>query len=457
MSADDTKQLFVAVATIQNVANLPPMLELAKPGDAFVWVLSPEVAERNIHEGGSTVLVGRGLREIQPIRVPTISEPGFVAAEIDRWFASNAEMRLYKPVVILNGGTKLTPLGLQMGVKDPRCEFVYSPVQPVELWRFDKALSGRPQKQPFRQSGLDLPDILTAAGFVQGEQPGTRVWPGEKLPETQYGRDLKHTIAWHESAYVWWNRQNGLEEKAIELDINRVREFLGADKLNDMALKLLDELNAEARVNVSGVAARIFAARPRWSQAALNDYNRRAVSCASYGPLGPAFEAFVARRLCRWLDSRQPAIGQAVKSVWMNVQAVAAGRQGPAAELDVVVVLRNAIVLHLECKAGMPDIKDMLARITSLQRVTSNLAEMHVCLPAIPAAVTDPAPGWVRDREGHRRKLLDAGVRLLAVDVGISGPTPYRWGDEEVRVEPFEMSLEKLFSKYVPATAASGA
>jgi hypothetical protein len=62
------------------------------------------------------------------------------------------------------------------------------------------------------------------------------------------------------------------------------------------------------------------------------------------------------------------------------------------AQFDVLLVLKNGILWHLECKTFTTHQKDLDARLFTLQRAGSQLARMAVCAPLLTHHVGEPWP-----------------------------------------------------------------
>src|SRR5262249_11028702 len=120
---------------------------------------------------------------------------------------------------------------------------------------------------------------------------------------------------------------------------------------------------------------------------------------AKQGPIdsiGTAFENAVARRVYCWLEA---AKHPAVQSAWRNVK-VYRGEPDPVAQLDVVLVLKNGLLLHLECKSFTVDLKDLNSRLYVLQQAGSLGARMAVCAPVLTGFA---AQEWFSGQ--HERRL----------------------------------------------------
>ena len=96
---------------------------------------------------------------------------------------------------------------------------------------------------------------------------------------------------------------------------------------------------------------------------------------------GQEFEQAVARRVVKFLENT-PAARQVVQSVYSGVKVSRVQEpQTVVAELDVLLVLKNGILIHIECKTGAWDRKDLDARLTNLRRLGSSIAVLAICAP----------------------------------------------------------------------------
>ena len=103
------KNVFVAVATGQKIANLPPILQYAERGDRVMWLLSPEAKDKMWLEGVLSVLENRGISS-QCFDVKDLYSPKEVRdVVLNDISLSECEDNVF---FVLNGGPKLTPVGL---------------------------------------------------------------------------------------------------------------------------------------------------------------------------------------------------------------------------------------------------------------------------------------------------------------------------------------------------------
>ena len=123
--------MFVAVATGQAAANLPPILEMACPDDRVLWLESQSARRGGWAQGPRAVLAERQVPSFDPVSVA--DEP---AAIVDAVRQALVERSGYRPVFVYNGGTKLTSLALDRVLRDSSPPILYGLERPAELWFF---------------------------------------------------------------------------------------------------------------------------------------------------------------------------------------------------------------------------------------------------------------------------------------------------------------------------------
>lgn len=166
MSADNHK-LFIAVATGQNIANLPPILEYGQPADYVIWLETPCARKEEWAKRSREMFRIFGFRRGVPavVDVEDVNDPFLVVdawQDVVSWFL---EMQL-QPVLVCNGGNKLTPLGLLRAFESLRPVLLYGDDQPAVLWRFEQGLEQRAVREPYHKVALSLRDILKINGYI---------------------------------------------------------------------------------------------------------------------------------------------------------------------------------------------------------------------------------------------------------------------------------------------------
>ena len=417
-------QLFVLVSTGQNVANLPPVLEHAEVGDWIVWIES-DLAQRQDWAGGTRqVLKQRGLRIVEAsIAVRQINDPVQVAAAcrgfLDGWkhdaigepavhtsertdfraFLALAHRGLARTFLVCNGGNKLTPIGLLQGWAALHPIFLYGDDTPAACWTFSDGLDRSPTIRPYQRTTLDLPEILaTRRHFVLNHGEAERFWPGplrQDLALEPFGKKEEYTYYLHQQHYDWALSQSGEEFPTYDalarlLDATRIdrwkralRTLSGAGpRYADNDAILREVYQASMKLANDGIRAR---GRAELTQPAAK--------------ISDAFEHAVAARVYAWLEeTKHPA----VQSAWRKVCVAPEGQQIPSAEFDVLLVLKNGILWHLECKSATVDLKDLDAKLLNLQKAASQLARLAVCAPMLTRCSAKP---WFAALHALREKI----------------------------------------------------
>ncbi len=491
---DDKPRLFVLVATGQPVANLPPVLELAKPGDQVLWILSRTAQREGWDQGPSRVLERYDLKILKPIQVGHINNPAELSEKLQPVASSWAGK--CRPILVANGGNKLTPVGLLRAFEKQKPVVVYNNGRPVQLWMFQHGVFHSPSIRPYQRHQLDLADVLEASGHrIQNPDEAEQLWPRDTLPErlqraNSYGIDPKFTRDLHEVHAQWNSFKPDLTEKPVPY--NDVRAFLTEKRirrwkrsltgtLNALLVKHLsaedeevEETNAEEETikeekrreaickaeKESGKSYILESIVPEqcwqgfyWATAKLvRDAKIKQMRAGMSQPavgLGATFENAVARRLLEWMDDRNSS--PAIQSIWRNVVISHRKEEVVIAELDLLIVLRNGAFIHIECKSFTTQIKDLYARLLNLQHAGSRLAQMVVCVPVF----TDFAQeSWFRPLH-HLSQLIrrTRGLHLLPFTLK-NQPLEYKWQtptgkkSETIPCPRFEDALEKLIRPY---------
>jgi len=104
--------------------------------------------------------------------------------------------------------------------------------------------------------------------------------------------------------------------------------------------------------------------------------------------LGSFFEECVAYRLIQFLNERQH-FQNVISEIWFNVKILNplanASSENVDAELDICIVLKNGILVPIECKTyDTTDEKDFNSRINKLKQAGGLYGRYYVCLPFFP-------------------------------------------------------------------------
>lgn len=450
-------QLFVVVSTGQNVANLPPILERAEEGDQVLWVESPAARQKKWSAGARRVLEKKYKLQMvtEDVVVEQINDPVQVAqafrGAVVRWRAETV-----KPLLVANGGQKLTPIGLLRACEGLQPVLLYGDDQPAQLRTYEAGLDQPPRIAPYVRHKLDLEDILLASNpahvLSPKKPPPVCLWPGS-LPaeyrQERYGVDSEYTARLHAEHHAWaqvkvTDEFTPFRRAVVVLPESRLLKWRRA----------FSSLVQTGNVNHDEIMAAIYNATARLIKdaARASERARQGLSLPT-AKQSMALERTVGCRVVDWVQKQGTSI---VQSVWANVEVVQESRPGEnVAQLDVVLVLKNGILVHLECKTAeevATDQKELDARLLNLQRAGSQLARMAVCAPVYTSFVAEP---WFEGLHRLRQRLAGIGrLDFLSMTL-LNQPDRYTFTDSEgmsqtYEVPPFENALAFLLNSYRP-------
>ena len=432
--------LFVLVSTRQSVANLPPVLEHARAGDFVLWVESDEARRGNWTDAARAVLQERGLATAQVIAVADVNDPFSVASALTE-FVADAQGQYDQVFYVANGGNNLSPIGMLLGLKSLNPELLYADDAPAVCSRYTN-FSGPPTTGPFTKHDLDLPDILRLNGYlIHNAADATRIWP-EAPPSAveaePYGRDESYTYQLH-ADHDAWARTRRADESAAFPDIPGLAGYQ-----YQRWMHMVEQIQRTRQLNPQMLKS-LYHSTLNLDRAARKATGARGVP-HPVAKLGDSLERAVARRAHHWLAAtRHPA----VQSAWLNVVVARdAMPHKPIVDFDVLLVLRNGVLIHLECKSAEVDVRDLDARIFRLQQTSSRVARLAVVLPLF---TRQAGAVWFNHLCDHRHEIEQAGLSVLpftwpdqpaeysATDLGLADP---------IGCPPFEAALELLLTRY---------
>ncbi len=467
-ATEPERRLFVVVATGQNVSNLPPVLELARDGDLVLWIESQMAAQQQWAAGAKQIFAALGLEQLPPIIAEEINDPVQITQlcqEVAEHWRGKA-----RPVLVTNGGTKLTPIGLIEAWRDQNPVILYGNDRPAELWTFASGLNASPERVPYASDRMTLQRILAASQHVMQPGEGVCIWPEESANEFSsepYAVDRDYTADLHRSHFLWnltdeTDDVSGVSYKSLmELDIqdqcnqwkrSMFRIFLAANKTKIQTGPRRNDLNYQLQFVTDcfpeAMWEQIFHSTLNLHRVALKR-KEKAAREMPVAAIGPAFERAVASRLLLWLNATSGA-GGCVHSAWSNVKVRRV--RDPltiVAEFDLLIVLRNGILLHLECKSFRLTQKDLDARITTLHRTGSQLAQMAVCIPLFTEFAIEP---WFQASHELRKRIEASGFTRCIPLTLLNQPESYSQPMDNAVVSSdcpsFEESLQKWLLPY---------
>lgn len=457
------KQIFVVVSTNQNLANIPPVLECCHPGDEVVWLESKQAHEGRWSEGTEKVFEKFGLIKRQSVLVDDINDPGQIFLAL-------------KPVIdsipgsddlflVANGGPKFTPLGLISATTGRSAQLLYGESRTVNYTLMDSSLQKRSLTSAYCKHKLDLVDILLSSnqGLFEHASPCTWVTPPVL---SAYGNEDLSTTLIHDEYHEFFQKNNPDSEPRFD-DI----EFFVKDNafFSDAYTTWLRSLSQIVQIGL--VASRTLHKRGLDLDKIVNllkekkstvktVYNstlrlleKQKIVCAFRDVpqpsvhLGYVFENAVLERVLKLLHDNNH-IASIVQSVWTNVKICDLAKSHIVkAEWDVVLVLKNGVLLTIECKSFDAQQKDLDARRLNLLQAGSQ-SELLLCGPVYTNFVDKP---WFATM--HRLKQTVGPKKFIPFTLP-EQPSQYNFEDDgkicAYECPSFESSLLRILNGYMP-------
>jgi hypothetical protein len=376
MTMQSPGKIYVALSTGQNIANLLPILELYAPGDRVVWIESAFAHDRGWTLGPSQVLNQRGI----PHETVTCADDD--PDTLHRALFNRFEREdLGKVRLIANGGTKLQMLAAFRALSNHLDEVLYGQHPACLLERYPQGRLAPVARTPYFRHQLQLEELIACNGMeiVDGRQEC--IWPGEPLPLGAFGADPAYTQDCYSRLWSW------VKTHAPAPGAKLLPYSEAVNLAPKQAALLLENIRDSCQLGANATIKHAKAKAIYHSAGKLDQEARRALPTPTNGEhipdIGQEFERATAARLVNWLINDEQFHG-VVQSVWRNVHIRKQGANDIKAELDIALLLKNGVLLHLECKSWDATRKDLDARFSTLRDIASQLAKLVICLPSFP-------------------------------------------------------------------------
>jgi len=435
--------LFVLVSTGQKVANLPPVLEIAKPGDQILWVESDEANQRDWTSAPRAVLEDQGLVTVTVARLAHVNDPSLLATTLGP-FAQSAADQYEVIYLVTNGGTKHTPIGLLNTFRAYAPRLLYGDERPTVYSIFPSGLSEPPQVSPYTRHRVDLADILRLNGYTYATgSEHQRIWPGvipQAICQERYGVDEDYTYDLHTQHYRW---------ASVSGEVQRVRFDEVATLVPEAYQRWTRTLNPLRHAMTPQNLSNVYNGTLNLADAASRAARRQASGVTPPAArIGDSLERAVARRVRDWLEQNPHP---AVQSVWTGVKIARENTPHIVdAEFDILIVLKNGILFHLECKSANVESRDLDVNTHRLRQAGSQLARSAVVVPIFTRRTTTP---WFTALHSTRVRLQDQlGRQQVLPFTWPNQPETYQLPDseppEQIRCDTFENRLTALLRPY---------
>ena len=386
-------KLIIAVATGNMVANLPPLFELAGGDDVILWLESDWAKKNKLVDRILPLLNKRNLgANIGRLEYPeSMSE---MLASVKQKVGERIEQRtLY---LICNGGTKLHFGVLLEALREFNPTLIYSDGGSTGWQEYAPDWHGGEIK-PYAKAAITLEDVLACRSYHLGK--GELIWDANwneqhRAQYTEqilsYGENVTDTIALHEAHHSLAAQRKTIEGTDLpsfdalmqssksEGWVDAVKNFLGYVKKNEPSLDSLKSgLSNQSPVYKQACAlysSTLNVAKKVADDASKNENSKPALA------IGPVFEKAVSKRVIAYLNQRYPELRNKVSQVYLGATFLDE-KEMKIAETDVLLIAKNGILLHLECKTFEATQKDLDARIANLHEASSDLAKMYVVMP----------------------------------------------------------------------------
>jgi len=370
--------------------------------------------------------------------------------------------------MILNGGKKLTPIGLVLAVQEARgtlpehCEvkFLYGDHQPAQLkihsgdtLANQEIITYNPAKM------LKITELFQLKGLsISWDKKW--VW-GNQVADERYGMDADLTRLvhdcyargfdgnqgdpisttdwpayqkWTEPSQIRWQEAISKQLKYYNIvvhngDLDSLSGSISASVRKFFPKTMQRELSTEEHANL---------AKDGW----INQDNSM--------QLGFRFELAVWHRTVRFLYEH-PEYKVLVKECVLGIRVERDRKQ--ESELDVVLVLTNGIPIHLECKTWAFAKKDADARIQVLQQASSRLAIMYAVAPMFPSMDGEEWFGAMHQR--FQGLIATIGKEKVIAFTMPKPPATYNVQTQKKTEsfhspDAFETSLKKILNRFLP-------
>jgi len=473
-----TKHLLIS--TGQNISNLIPLLQFANIEDDIVVLESTTSQLNGWGFRFRELLRKKDYRHIQLVEMDdsTLLNPvrlfhrikGFIEHPI------NTNVSVY-----LNGGQKLAAVALLHGLGTYNPKLIYMEHSPARI----RVLDDLKGKATFREVPItfpvDLRDILSIyASELHGSSQMRPVYLETCLMENRPSETL--ASFWRESEYshtllLMYGRQavdDAYKAAPFTVDSNTLKDTVRKKMLNSPldSIRFAKPFNNTSEKRVDFVASFIksvinkvssqtgradVAPRLPLSDAVRNalivngfldkGFDKNSVSRMDFRQrLGTYFENVVFLRLLHLME-KHPELNTVISQIWRNIVVCKSDESLQiTGEYDILLVLKNGILISLECKSYDFNTKDAFSRIARLARRGGGQARQWVTAPLFTGSGLFHPEMYVL-----YERMKSFGIPFVPFTMnGQPGEIMHLRTGKMVRVATFEETLLKLLSAWLP-------
>ncbi len=410
--------LFIATVTGQNQANLPPIFHFGKKGDTILWLVSPEMARHpQTVERSNSVLRKRNFQTIlsENLNATDWLTPTHFATKIANLIAKNAG-KFSEVYFIINGGPKYCMVGIEQfrglflpdNPVPPGASIdsgaavrrqLHSPGIPVHLVYTQPNAAKLLQLESGAQklnavaieNAINFDEFLALDGFTSTpsvKNPKSLVYaPGTgrtcaSPPDNLYFRQFQDSRDWIPTAFLW--KEATAKQQKQRIDQSTVDGLVRMGWLKAATYAPDHEFKSDDWRNVD----------PRGGRDRIDNW----------------FEDAVCARLLQFLEQEHRA---SVSEVVLSA-ALSTAQQPDFGEFDIAVLLKNANVVHLECKSVLSSSKEeertqknMKGQTFTLQDAAGYVAKQLIVSPFFTSFSTPLASPWEQEVFGRQRSFFE--------------------------------------------------
>jgi hypothetical protein len=474
------------IGTFQAIANLPPLLAVAEAGDQVVFLDSSKVDSQKI--------IPLLPKNLQAKAIKISDDLPKIIEEVRNFLSTIPEQQ--KIYLIFNGGTKLSSLAVLEALRERQPSIIYGQEQPCEYWQCDTKLTTI-QTRYYQSPNITLEQLLASNGIQMSGSDAlclyqNGVFPQETLART-FGYSFEETLNFYEKrsrpqrppgqffsfdvlqemamedCITWQNQLIAIAQENAQLNQKYEKMYratlnlLSIQEAREKSDKLTVALNTPALTtvadNIYAFLKRNYPAKEKKliPQAThLKGFYNKFLEClkiktnVNAPSIGRVFEEATAARTIDFLKNNLD-FQKIISEVWLNVKICNQDKtEIVTAEYDVLILLKNAILLHLECKTGDFTQKDLDARLLVMQESSSKLAKLFIVAPLF----TQLSQSLYFAQMKKSFVTLTEQKKLKCFFLTLPNqPNTFTYQDDEekktVSIPTFEDSLKKILQPYL--------
>lgn len=484
------------IGTFQAIANLPPLLAVAQAGDQVIFLDSQAVSKKQ--SSARLIKLLPANLHAQSLAIPDALPE--IIEKIRNFLSTIAQDQ--KIYLIFNGGTKMASLAILEALRPYQPKIIYGQEQPCEYWQCGSDLK-TVENFYYQSQGITLEQLLGSNEVEIFDNTHKLLYRYQnfyaQLPK-DFGYVLADTMKIYEAYYkgkgntpegflnfddllrfkseelVTWQNilidlvRQPLKEKAIMEGIYQATlNFLDVPE-ESQETYLRSALSNPQLVTVFQNNILIFLSKNYPSpqpnlipkhESLKGFYNKflsvlqlktiAANASPTKIPIGNIFENAVAARTIDFLKQNK-SYQNIIAEIWLQVKVAHKNKpEITIAEYDVLILLKNAVLLHLECKSGGFEQKDLDARQYVMQSSTSKLAKIYIVSPLFTDLQKNPCFAAMQKNVETFQNQRDTNYLFLTLP---NQPNTFTYIDQSgeqktVTVPTFEDSLKRILQPYL--------